>query len=644
MIIKSMRIKNFRSIVDQTLCIDNLTALIGPNGSGKSTFLYALNSFFNVNSSSHFDFYNNDTKNDIEISLTFSNIADETKKIFKKYVQNNEMTVMKIIKFEDIEKFTIKYHGLLLKNIEFDVIRNAQDAKKKKENYNNIKSNYDDLDQDCTTASKIEIAITDWEDGHPEKCTLSADDGSFFGNNGNGMIHLKKCIDVLLIPAVHDAVHDVTEGTKSPLTILVDHLVRRKLEENKDFVELQQNSKKNYEKIIEDNGDLSKLSNSLTKMINNYVIDASVDLQFVNLDFKISLPSVAMQLIEGGHKSIMQNTGHGLQRIFIMIMMEFMSKTNKSSENDKSESPTLVFLIDEPELYQHPNRQRKIFDIFYKLAFENIESSYNIQILYSTHSSYFIGLKIIENIRLLKKINHDNNLAKMTTIISANLKKLSDELNTFASRRFTIDNIKPRLHTLETHWIREGFFSKCIVLVEGHSDKEIIMKAANMHNLDLDGNDISIIPCLGKQNLDKSLMIFRQFGLPTYTIWDNDRKYPYEDMTEEARDKMIQSNNSAEKFNKKLLKLHNSPEEKFPVCVKDDYACFEIDIENIFKKHMGDKFDKLIQKIKTENDLYKEKVFKNPITVSLFIDELKSCELTMPATLEEIILKIKKLS
>ena len=40
-----MNVQNFRSIRDETLNFDNLTALVGSNGSGKSSLLRALELF-----------------------------------------------------------------------------------------------------------------------------------------------------------------------------------------------------------------------------------------------------------------------------------------------------------------------------------------------------------------------------------------------------------------------------------------------------------------------------------------------------------------------------------------------------------------------------------------------------------------------
>ena len=62
MIVKSISVKNFRSILDEALPCDQLTALVGPNGSGKSTFLRALELFYTPNPRfGSQDFYAEDT-------------------------------------------------------------------------------------------------------------------------------------------------------------------------------------------------------------------------------------------------------------------------------------------------------------------------------------------------------------------------------------------------------------------------------------------------------------------------------------------------------------------------------------------------------------------------------------------------------
>ena len=70
MLIKNVRVENFRSIRDQTLPCDRLTAIVGPNGSGKSSFLRALELFYSaVARYGEQDFYAGDTSREIRVTV-----------------------------------------------------------------------------------------------------------------------------------------------------------------------------------------------------------------------------------------------------------------------------------------------------------------------------------------------------------------------------------------------------------------------------------------------------------------------------------------------------------------------------------------------------------------------------------------------
>lgn len=83
MIIESIYIKNYRSVLEETLYFDNLTALVGANGSGKSSFLHALELFYGQSPKVESeDFYNEDITKDIIIAITFKELKEEKKNIF----------------------------------------------------------------------------------------------------------------------------------------------------------------------------------------------------------------------------------------------------------------------------------------------------------------------------------------------------------------------------------------------------------------------------------------------------------------------------------------------------------------------------------------------------------------------------------
>jgi len=72
MIIESVEVKRFQSVVVETLHCANFTALVGANGAGKSTFLRAVEVFYTTAPSIDLeDFYNRETANEIVIGTTF---------------------------------------------------------------------------------------------------------------------------------------------------------------------------------------------------------------------------------------------------------------------------------------------------------------------------------------------------------------------------------------------------------------------------------------------------------------------------------------------------------------------------------------------------------------------------------------------
>lgn len=131
MIIKSVRVQNFRSILDATLNCEPLTAIVGPNGAGKSSFLRALELFYA--SSPQFnpdDFYNKDTTRDIEITITFGEPGNEAVKRLAPYLDDGaQLTVTRVLSLRD-GRATAKFYGSRLQNPEFVRIRGSGGARR----------------------------------------------------------------------------------------------------------------------------------------------------------------------------------------------------------------------------------------------------------------------------------------------------------------------------------------------------------------------------------------------------------------------------------------------------------------------------------------------------------------------------------
>src|SRR5437763_14897916 len=172
MILKSVTVENFRSVLYEVLTCESLTALIGPNGSGKSAFLKAIDLFYNTSPRlNQEDFYNGDVTKNIQITLTYCGLDDSEKKQFIKYLQNDELSVMRVLSLVE-GKASDKYHGTTLQNPAFAAIRKAGAATAMKEMYLPLqeKEEYKAL-RKWKNKDDGHTALAEWEAANPNTCS-----------------------------------------------------------------------------------------------------------------------------------------------------------------------------------------------------------------------------------------------------------------------------------------------------------------------------------------------------------------------------------------------------------------------------------------------------------------------------------------
>jgi predicted ATP-dependent endonuclease of OLD family len=271
-------------------------------------------------------------------------------------------------------------------------------------------------------------------------------------------------------------------------------------------------------------------------------------------------------------------------------------------EQEGPQLPSLVLAIEEPELYQHPSRQRYMAAVLLKLAQGTIPGvAKKTQVLYTTHSPLFVGLDRFEQVRLLRKADNAAGKPRVTKAVKAELDAVAEELWAAGSRqgsKYTGDTLRPRLQAVMTPWVNEGFFADVAVLVEGEDDRAAIMGVATSMKQDFDSDGISVIPCMGKNNLDRPLVIFRRLGIPVYVIWDGDQG----------------RTGAKAEDNRRLLRLLGESEEDWPCGAKNRHACFKTNTETTLAEELGeDLFNRLPLEAQGQLDIAKkEAALKNP--------------------------------
>ncbi len=635
MIIESVRVRNFRCIRDETLPCEELTVLVGPNGSGKSSFLQALYLFYTpVAKYTEDDFFGRDTSQDIVITITFIDLTEDERELFRRYLESGKLTVEKEINWPQA-KGNQKYYGTSLKNSEFDPFRSAKGAIQLRQEYNKLRENgYSDW-PNYKNKDDAEKVLQEWEESHPDQCSRQRDEGQFFGFKEVGECHLERYTRFILVPAVRDASDEAADRTGTLLTEIMDLVVRSALAQREEIKEFQEGAQKRYEDIMDpaNLAELKRVEQDLSDTLKTYVPDAGVQLKWLTQNvIEIPMPKADIKLIEDGYPSAVECTGHGLQRVFILTMLQHLATLQlpiqEGSESSLSIS-SLIIGIEEPELYQHPNRQRNLSKILLDLASKDIKGVVErIQIIYTTHSPLFVDIDRFEKVRVLRKMSKGSDKPKDTELTFTNLSqiaKIIEKADEKPEGTYSAITLKSRLLTLMTPWMNEGFFADLAVLVEGEQDRAAILGVASALGSDLESTGISVIPCMGKNNLDKPTAIFRELHIPVYVIWDSDCGKP----------------GAQSEDNHRLLRLFGEKTEDWPEKVTEQFACFKKTLKETLCTEIGEKlFDDILKEECDRLCLDRSKdAYKNPKVIQNIIYEARK-KTKSSETLEKIISKI----
>ena len=651
--IKEISIKNFRGIEDLTLKLNDFTVLIGKNGVGKSSVLHALN-FFKESSYKLKveDFYNRELDREIKVSITFNELNSEEQLTFRHYIQNDELKVIKIARNDqDSENLNITqtYHGQAYVHPPFNEIRKQDKATPKRNSYNDLREEdrYSSLES-VSKADDIEPNLKAWEDSHSDELELLIDEKQLYGWKGVGAGKLNKFVTFFFVPAVHEYSKEETEKS-SFLKEILDLTIRKKIIAIPDLVELKKNTISQYEKIIEDQNKpiVEELSKDLSKLLEILSPGCSISIDYQPGEVNFLETTYRTILEEFGFKGPISSVGHGVQRTSFFTLLRYLGEQqviSRIAENTTGEDTVestenkffILFIIEEPELYQHPNRIRLIKKILQDLTRESDDSMFQFQIICSSHSPYLIDIQDADDIRIMRKIKNDGNYEVIINDI--HLDKIARELKVLHQLpEDTICNamtLKSRMRAIMTLELSEGFFADKVVLVEGLEDKAVIQAIDQYKSKIFDSKGIVVIPVIGKNNLDRPALIFQDLGIPVYLIFDTDS-----DCKPESRRK----NEKTNKILKEIMGETNF-DNLFDTGIEGAYASLDPNMTKLIKNSVGEDFyTQIMEELRAEYEFNNiQDCRKNYIIIEQFIQKVYEAGKSIPI-LEELIQKIYEL-
>lgn len=160
-----------------------------------------------------------------------------------------------------------------------------------------------------------------------------------------------------------------------------------------------------------------------------------------------------------------------------------------------------VVLLDEPSINMHPGLARGIL--------EKISNTKDNQILITTHSPAIVSLTAFEHPARILYVRKSDSSSTVKTVSGETLELFEKNRNRL---RYMVD---PGI-----------FFTKCVILVEGESDRNLIVGVWQRFGIglgrDLNHNDVLVVPVGGKKGFAKYRKILADFGVPHMILADND--------------------------------------------------------------------------------------------------------------------------
>jgi len=480
-LVKNLKIKNFRSCIETDVYVNPYTALVGYNNAGKSNIILAMKFLLEPSSIKNFPIETNcyDKSQPFEVECELHNIDDDYLSLI------DEVHVSKVKPF-------IKDGILKVKKISF---------------------------LDTKDKQKIQVKLFDGVTWEKNPAGIE-----------NSIIELFPSI--IHISAMSDSVED---STKAKTTTSIGKLLALISEEiMTEYHSNFERSLSSLRDLIEHDGSsripaLSEIDTGINGILNQIFPDISVKLHFPTPNVSDILKDGTLKIFENEITSHELNSfGHGTQRSIQMSLIRYLAQVKKGSTTKRK---TTVICIDEPELYLHPSTIHLIKESLITL------SKNGYQILFSTHSPSLLSAEnAMDAIQIYKNTNGTQARETISNLLSRyehthasqlhDIFKLNNSSQIFFSEKILLVEGKTETRiislTYEKMKSKNFHFSK-IAIVPVDSKNSLIKMAQVLKSLGFSSKiltDLDYIGCCKKDGLvdDNNQHLFENFRLAVEKI------------------------------------------------------------------------------------------------------------------------------
>jgi predicted ATPase len=497
--ITRLHIENYRSIKDLDFELGDLCVLIGENNAGKSNILRALNLVLGEmwpsdRSFDEEDFHGHNTAKDIVIQVYFDTVRVEWRNKYKLEIGGFELRCHAYTK-----KTGTKQRGDL--KVDYRCITTKGSECKYPAEPGAYKGMWMPLRVTNELRDQTPLIYVDVLRNYDRH------------NPGSRWSVLRRLLNEINTEFVNDSkaiTVQMPDGTKAKMT-------RREAFERtvKDaYGYLRTDSFVKLEELI--------ARNTLDQM-GIEPKDGSVSLHFESHDPTHVFRSLQLYVNEMGMETAAGEVGAGLQSAIVVGIF-------RTYEEMKREGA--VFLIEEPEVFLHPQKARYFAGVLARL------SEQGNQVMVSTHSPIFVGLDRPESVAVVRRTEERGTWVRRP-----------GKIELAASERQAL-----RLMTEFDAQRSELFFARGVMLVEGITEKIAMPLVFRALGYDINKLGISIVECGGKTKLALFVRVARALEIPYVVIADHDVRGIDSSWSETRKKKEEERNQKHEKWNGDLTK------------------------------------------------------------------------------------------
>jgi len=240
-------------------------------------------------------------------------------------------------------------------------------------------------------------------------------------------------------------------------------------------------------------------------------VNSKVESFFPGVSIKVHVPTPELkEVFSKGTIKVFENLnpigkdvsalGHGAQRSIQMALIRHLADIKRATGGQTSNT---ILLIDEPELYLHPQAIEVLRDALKTL------STQGYQVIFSTHSPFMITSKDVENTILIRKNDalgtHKRNSLRtaIATVAAAHPSQLAII--------FSLSNSSNIL------------FAEKVILAEGKTENRLLPKIIQkVTGQTLGLHKTALVPIDGSGSTRKTIEVLTAMAIPTKAIVDLD--------------------------------------------------------------------------------------------------------------------------